>query len=285
MINPPSVLPTHLQRIVAGLSRTAKQLILLVFDLSAIAVALAIALHAPKIPVGTVGMVLLLIVIPLLSVALCWLLGLYRTVVRSAGARGPFAIGVISLITAGLLALTNRVIPQAYVSADVIYRYCFYLLVFAGGGRIVARDLLRRSSPNLDKILVYGAGVAGRRLSDALVSGHWRIVAFVDDDKQMQRASVRGIRVYSPHKIPELVSRLGVRQVLLAMPSLGRRRRREIIDTLIPLGVAVRTVPDLTDIVTGVARLEDVKDVNVADVLGRDPVPPVAHLLGAFVTG
>jgi len=285
VISLPTVLPTHLHRAVAGLSRTAKQFILVAFDLTAIAAALAIALHAPRIPVGSTGLDLLLIGIPLWSVALCWLLGLYRTVVRSAGARGPFAIGAIALITAGLLALTNRVIPQAYVSADVIYRYCFYLLVFAGGGRIVARDLLRRSSPNMHKILVYGAGVAGRRLSDALVSGHWRIVAFVDDDKQMRRATVRGIRVYSPHKIPELVKRLGVRQVLLAMPSLTRRRRREIIEALLPLGVAVRTVPDLTDIVTGAARLEDVKDVNVADVLGRDPVPPVAHLLGACVTG
>jgi FlaA1/EpsC-like NDP-sugar epimerase len=276
-------LTKQLHSMASELSRTTKQLILLGFDLAAIAIALTIALHAPRAKVATPGLTLLLIGVPLLSVLLCWVFGLYRTVVRSTGAHGPLAIGSVALITAGLLAVTNRLMPQTYVPADVIYRYCFYLLVLAGGGRLIARDLLRRSSPNMSKILVYGAGEAGRRLADALLSGRWRIVAFVDDDKQRQRATVRGIRVYSPARLPDLVQRLGVRQVLLAMPSLSRRRRGEIIEALLPLGVAVRTVPDLTDIVTGVARVDDLKDINVADILGRDPITPIDRLLDACV--
>jgi len=203
------------------------------------------------------------------------------------GSHGPFAVGAVAIISAAALAICNRLVPGIYISADVIYRYCFFLLIFVGGGRLLARDILSRSIQHSQngRVIVYGAGEAGRRLADALVSGPWKIVAFVDDNPQSHRASIRNLKVYAPTRLPALVTKFRVREVLLAMPSLSRRRRNEIINDLIPLGVAVHTVPDLIDIVTGAAAVDDVKDVNVADVLGRDPVPPVPQLLEACAHG
>jgi FlaA1/EpsC-like NDP-sugar epimerase len=270
-------------RFAAGLSRTSKQVILLSFDLCAIGASLALALRSARTPGGPEGNLLLLCAAPVLALAFFWIFGLYRSVVRSMGSHGPFAIGGVAILSAAFLALTNRLFPHAYVSADVIYRYCFFLLVLVGGGRLLARDVLRRSGSKAGRVLIYGAGEAGRQLADVLISGPWRVVAFVDDDPQLHRATIRSARVYAPERLGELVPRLRVREVLLAMPSLTRRRRNEIIQQLLPLGVAVRTVPDLTDIVAGRAQVHDVKDVNVADVLGRDPVPPIERLVDACV--
>jgi FlaA1/EpsC-like NDP-sugar epimerase len=275
--------PLRLHRLDSTLSRTAKQLILLSADVAGIGVALVIALHAPRTALGPAGHWLLLLGCPVLTVMSFWLLGLYRSVVRSSGAHGPLAVGTVALLTAGLLAVTNRMYPDSYVPADIIYRYCFYLLILVAGGRLLARDILRRSSPDSTRILVYGAGNAGRRLADALLMGRWRIVAFVDDDPQQQRATIRGTRVYSPQRLADLVATLRVSQVLLAIPSATRRRRGEIIQSLLPLGLPVRTVPDLTDLVTGEARVDDLKDINVTDVLGRDAIQPISLRIDASV--
>jgi len=277
----------RIRRFASAADRRSKQIVLLGFDLCAIGVSLALALNSAHTGAGSAALRLLLIGAPPLAIALFWLFGLYRSVVRSMGSRGPYAVGIAALLTAGLLATTNRLFPAVYVSADIIYRYCFFLLLTVAGGRMLARDFLRRAfyRPAAGRVIVYGAGDSGRRLVEALASGPWRVVAIVDDDPRLNKASIRGVRVHHPERLGELTSRLRARQVLLAMPSLSRRRRNEIIEALIPLGVAVRTVPDLAEIVAGIAAVDDLKDVNVADVLGRDPVPPVARLIDACARG
>ena len=269
------------------LGRSSKQWILLAFDLTAIGLSLGLALHSERGRTGLDGLRLLLVGAPLIAITLFWCFRLYRSVVRSIGSHGPYAVGAVAIITAGVLAATNRGFPQAYISADVIYRYCFFLLVTVAGGRMWARDLLRRTSPYpiTGRVIVYGAGDAGRRLVEVLASGPWRVVAIIDDDPQLHRATIHGVRVYPTERLADLTSSLGARQVLLAMPSLSRRRRNEIIEGLLPLGVAVRSVPDMADIVTGKASVGDLKDVNVADILGRDPVPPNAKLIDACARG
>jgi FlaA1/EpsC-like NDP-sugar epimerase len=280
---PAGAISQRFNGLASDLNRAAKRLILLGFDLCAVGASLMLALRSARVAVGDEGRLLLLVGAPAVALVLFWVFGLYRSVVRSMGSHGPFAIGTVAIISAALLAVTNRLLPDAYVSADVIYRYCFFLLVIVGGGRLLARDLLRGSSPSTHRIIIYGAGEAGRRLAEVMASGPWRAVAFVDDDAQLSRAIIRGLRVYPPRMLSTLIPKLRVRQVLLAMPSLSRRRRNEIIDGLLHLGVAVRTIPDLTDIVTGVAQVDDVKDVSAADVLGRDPAPAVNHLVDACV--
>ncbi len=109
-------------------------------------------------------------------------------------------------------------------------------------------------------------------------------VAYVDEKRALQGSTVSGIRVRSPDSLRGLIERFEIRHVLLAIPGASRRRRSEIIGSLADLGVHVQTVPDLYEIVSGAARVGDLREVSVADLLGRDPVAPQAELLGACIT-
>jgi len=110
-------------------------------------------------------------------------------------------------------------------------------------------------------------------------------VAYVDEKRSMQGATVAGVRVLSPESLPQLVRDYGVGHVLLALPAATRRRRAEIIQQLVDLGVHVQTVPDLHEIISGRASLSELRDISVADLLGRDPVAPRPALLGASIRG
>jgi FlaA1/EpsC-like NDP-sugar epimerase len=107
----------------------------------------------------------------------------------------------------------------------------------------------------------------------------------IDDDPTLQGKKVQGLEVYPPAKIETLCDQYGATRILLAMPRVRGRARREILEQLSAFPLHVQTIPDLGDIVSGKARVDDLKDVNVEDLLGRDPVPPIPELLEACITG
>jgi FlaA1/EpsC-like NDP-sugar epimerase len=111
-----------------------------------------------------------------------------------------------------------------------------------------------------------------------------RPIAYVDEKQSLQGATVAGVRVMNPDRLPALIKDYSVGHVLLAVPGATRRRRAEIIQQLVDLGVHVQTVPDLYDIVSGRASLADLRDISIADLLGRDPVAPQPGLLGASIS-
>ena len=148
------------------------------------------------------------------------------------------------------------------------------------------RDLLNRTPSTARAIVIYGAGEAGMRLAEALAaSGTLRLLAFIDDDAKRQGILMRGVRVESPDELANLVRHRGVSLVLLAMPNATRRRRSEILEALRPLGVAVQTVPELSDIVSGAAPIDDIRDVQIGDLLGRDAIPTSEDLQDACIRG
>ncbi len=253
-------------------------------DLVALVAAAFVAVYLPPRTVLDASATAILFVgAPIWVMTWLWLLGQYRTVVRSATSHGPFAIATAAFLTACAFEAIARYEPNLAVPTIVVVRFCFFLLVFVGGGRLLARDLLNRAHRGADGVLIYGAGEAGRRLAETLGSSRWRVVAFLDDDPLLQGRTVRGLRIASPAKLSGLMERYGVRQVFLAMPSISRKRRSEILKRLSDYAVAVRTVPDLTHIISGAARVDEVLDVDVADILGRDSVPPIASLMDACV--
>jgi FlaA1/EpsC-like NDP-sugar epimerase len=137
-----------------------------------------------------------------------------------------------------------------------------------------------------NRVVIYGAGTAGAQAASAMrITRSFDPVAFVDDDKALQGSIVAGIEVFSPATLEELTSEEAVKVLLLALPSLSRRRRQEILKRLEPLSVRVMTVPDLSDLMSGRARVEDVRDIDFSDLLGRDPVPPDSRLLDACIRG
>ncbi|EGU52111.1 Nucleoside-diphosphate sugar epimerase/dehydratase [Vibrio orientalis CIP 102891 = ATCC 33934] len=129
-------------------------------------------------------------------------------------------------------------------------------------------------------MLIYGAGSAGRQLAQAMRSSDsHKVEAFVDEDQSLRRSVISGIAVESVKDIPKLVAKHKISQILLAIPSASRAKRKEIINSLVHLQAEVLTVPDLKEIVEGKAKIDELKDVAIEDLLGRDPVAPKRELL------
>src|SRR6202042_3557316 len=133
-------------------------------------------------------------------------------------------------------------------------------------------------------VAIYRPGEAGTRLSPVLCSTRaFDPLVFVDDKRSLHGRMVNGIKVYPPEQLPTLIKDRNIDPIPLALPSLTRRRRREILSSLEPLGVHVQTVPEFEQLVTGNASVGDIREVDVCDLLGRDSVPPKAGLFDACI--
>lgn len=214
-------------------------------------------------------------------------MGLYRAVIRFLGPKAIFAVlsGVtfsVVLLSVILLVWPHRAVP---VSAFPIY--WAFALIYVGGSRFLVRGLLNfRWSNGTQRVVIYGAGGAGVQLATGLArSGRYHPIAFIDDSASLHGSTINGLEVFAARDLPGLVRDEGVAAVFLALPSQTRRRRQEILKTIEPLNLLVQTVPDYADILAGHARVEDVRDVDAGDLLGRDPVPPNEQLLDACIHG
>ena len=222
------------------------------------------------------------------GVALFSVLGLYRAVVRfmSVKAMGRVVLGVtLSVIAVGLCEPFGFGRP---VPLSTLAIYWALAVLYAGGSRISIRyvcyHLTKRD--NVTRVVIYGAGEAGARLCSALSGGaKFEPVAFVDDREALKGSQINGISVYRLEDLPQLAIARKIGRVLLAMPSLSHRRRREILRALEPLGLHVQSLPDLADIISGKARIDELRDVEVGDLLGRDPVPPNPTLFESCIRG
>ncbi|MEO7774117.1 MAG: nucleoside-diphosphate sugar epimerase/dehydratase, partial [Steroidobacteraceae bacterium] len=162
-------------------------------------------------------------------------------------------------------------------------------LIYVAGSRSLVRYLFfffGFSTRKAERVAIYGSGEAGARLLSVLQSSpEFAPVAFIDDKRTLQGNHINGITVYGPDKLPWLIEERGVTRVLLAMPAASRRRRREILTSLEPYGVHVQSLPELSDIIAGNARIDELRDVDVNDLLGRDPVAPNAELFRSCIQG
>ena len=213
-------------------------------------------------------------------------LRLYRSVVRYIGLREIAALVAGSVGSATVVWALGRGLDGSSVPASVSVIHALVALAWVGGSRLLARRLLVPGRGYCERVVVYGAGEAGVRLARALTPDSGLVVAaFVDDKRELQRGLIDGLPVLSPRVLPNLVRDRGVSRVLLAMPTASRRRRAEIIHDIEKLGLRVQTVPDLADLVNGQARLEDIREVDAGDLLGRDPVAPRQHLIESCIRG
>ncbi len=213
-------------------------------------------------------------------------LGLYRAVIRFLGHKAVFAVAFAVALSGLLLGLIGRALSLPALSASVITIYSCIALLYVAGSRFVVRYYLltRYLQPTVARVAIYGAGEAGARLSTVLSTTRaFDPLVFIDDNKSLHNRMVNGIKVYSPSELPDLIKAKNLDRVLLALPSLTRRRRREILSSLEPLGVHVQTVPEFEELVTGTASVGDIQEVDVCDLLGRDSVPPKAGLFDACI--
>ena len=224
----------------------------------------------------------LFFVLPTAGVAVLWSLGLYRSVARFMGAKATLAV------VKGALIIAVISYPLSFLFNDGVtprsFPIIFGLVAFMGiaGMRFAIRTayywLLGRQIEKAP-VLIYGAGGAGVQLASAVdLGGEYYPIGFVDDDRALHGRTVMGLNVYPPSQIGELIERTGTRLMLLALPSEEPNTRRRIIERLASYPIQVKTMPSLTEIIAGEA-LTQLRNVEVEDLLGRDPVPSVPDLI------
>ncbi len=224
----------------------------------------------------------------LISLPLAWSYGLYKSVVRYMG-YDLFVAGVKT--SAGAAAITSAILYFASLSETPLrwaVAYWCISFIYICGSRYSARVLLvrRRSRLERERIIIYGAGSAGSQLARGLFGGDQFLpVAMLDDDPAYYNSKVNGLDVYPPSSIGGVISSTNASRVLLAMPTASRNKRSQVLKRLAEFPVYVQTMPDMADLVSGQARIDDIKDVDVEDLLGRDPVPPNENLLSASIFG
>ena len=279
--------PAVAQTLVA-LPRNAKRAIMLAADMIALPAALWVAMvlkfdtFAP--PFRNLPSYFLVAVTS--ALVIFFALGLYRAVIRFMGPKAMLTVvGGVSLAVF-VVAAYDRVFADTQIPASGFAIYWSLALLYAVGSRFFVRYVFSRTRNGKPpaRVAIYGAGDAGARLASVLVGGpHFEPVVFVDDKKSVQGTQINGLRVFDARNLSTLVPRHRIERILLAMPSASRRRRREILSSLEPLGVHVQSLPDLSDIIAGKASIDELHDVEVSDLLGRDAVPPNPKLFESCI--
>jgi FlaA1/EpsC-like NDP-sugar epimerase len=225
-----------------------------------------------------------------LGLPIFWRFGLYATIFRHAGWNAMLALGKAAALYGALFALVFTVIgvPGTPRSVGIIQP----LLMFVGLGlsRVAVRlwlgDLYRELLDRLNApgVLIYGAGAAGKQLGASLLKmSSQRLVGFIDDDATLQGRRLDGLPVYPPADLPQVIENFKVRDVLLALPSATSERRKEIIERLLPYPVHVRTLPGMADLVSRGVGPGDLQELDIEDLLGRDPVAPDQSLMASHL--
>ena len=230
---------------------------------------------------------------PLLAIPIFLKFRLYNTIIRYIGFKSMWmtlqAVSIYSLlwgIIAFMIASQGTGSIQDVPRSIVFINWILAIVVIVGF-RMIARWALTSVSNNelITKVIIYGAGEAGRQLSIALQqTNEYKIVAFIDDEKEIQRQSLNGIEVFSPNLIENLIKKYSVTEILMAVPTLSRNRRKEIINFLEPFPVLVRSLPSVLELAKGKVRIDDLREVTIKDLLGRDSILPDQKMLSFNVT-
>ncbi len=287
-----------------GLRRRHKRLLQIIADVLLIWMALwlsfAIRLGDLDAAQPFSGHAWLFLFAPAIALPIFIRLGMYRAVLRYVG--NDALINIAKAVTLSALVLALAVYwysgPSALVPRSMVFNYWWLCLLLLGGLRLVMRQYFTgnwldtaggRHAAELAgvaKIAIYGAGAAGNQLVAALRMGRtMRPVAFIDDDVGVANQTIGGLKVFPSKKIQQLIDQVGVDEILLAIPSASRVRRREILALLEQYPVRVRTIPGFMDLASGRVKVEDVQEVDIADLLGRDAVPPQQALFERCIKG
>lgn len=214
--------------------------------------------------------------------------GLYRAIFRYSGWPALLAVARAVGIYGILYASIFTAIGISEVPRTVGIIQPILLLLFVGASRALARVwlgdqyqiILKQASR--PKVLIYGAGVAGRQLVSAIANSHeMQVVGFLDDDDRLHGHVLNGQPIYNPADLAHIAQTLAINDVLLAMPGIGRKRRNEILSQIRTARVSVRTLPSMIDLAQGKVSVSDIRELDIDDLLGREPVMP-NHILLAM---
>ena len=221
--------------------------------------------------------------------------GLYRAIIRYLGMQAIWTVVKATMlyeILFAILILMSNVqgVPRTVYAIQVIL-----LLIIVGGTRLIARWWINsmqngsnypaRNKKLVPPVIIYGAGASGMQLASALKQSYqYRPVAFIDDAVEFHNQQINGLTVFPFTKLSHLIELHGVTNLFLALPSVARGRRNQLIRLLEPYSLHVRTLPSLIDLADGKVNVSDIQEVDIADLLGREAVAPIKYLLQANIT-
>jgi len=271
------------------LPRKYKRALLLIFDISAITISIflsfSIRLGHFYLPSENSNFLALIFLALLIAIPIFIAFKLYFQVVRYVSFNSIWQLTKAISLYAVLWGLIVFMLALEGIPRSVILINWLLSLTTICGSRLLARWILTEFSSYSDNVyqtcvLIYGAGSAGRQLNDSLREAKdYKPIAFIDDSKELYGQSMNGLFIYSQDKIARLIEKYDIRQVLLAIPSLSRSRRAEIIEFLEPFPIAVRSLPGVSDIIKGKVNINDLLEIDIRDLLGRDSVIANKRLL------
>jgi FlaA1/EpsC-like NDP-sugar epimerase len=231
------------------------------------------------------------IVSVILALPIFWLFGFYKTIFRYSGSSIMFSVSFSSLVYGLLYFLVFGIYGVADIPRSVGLLQPMLLFFAVLGSRLFVKYLIgenflvKNKSRFLKKTLVYGAGSAGQQLVSALAnSNELKVVGFLDDDDKIHGQILQGQEIYSPLKISDLINLKEIQLVLLALPSISRSRRNEILNNLSYYPLQVQTLPKIADIIQERISFSNIKDLDVDDILDRDQILPNHTLLSKNIT-
>jgi len=231
----------------------------------------------------------LMISVPIIFIPIFIKLGLYRAVIRFIDYKIIYVVVFgVTLSVIALAALAAFSMHMIGLSRGVFGVYWICAIMYVAASRFLARGYFLRASGFADgvRVAIYGAGASGNQLAQALNhAGEYRPVAFVDDKAELQGATVAGIRVYTPNALGKLVADKGITKILVAMPSLSRAQHRRILGQLEPLKIKTMVTPPIKSLINGSARVQDIREIEIEDLLGRDAVEPDQDLMAQCIIG
>ncbi len=229
----------------------------------------------------------LIVAVPLLSIPVFIRIGLYRAVLRYIDQKmvGVIVIGVsLSVLGLAFIGVMTHIMG---LSRGVLGIYWAAAILYVGASRLLARAYLNEvdRNENAVQIAIYGAGKGGVQLANALRdSDEYACVAFIDDDKHLHGSSIAGIKISAPGDLPALIKQFDLKEILLAMPTVSKARQKQILDQLESYKLRIKVTPSIKSLINGELRVQDIRDVEIEDLLGRDAVEPDARLLAICIT-
>jgi FlaA1/EpsC-like NDP-sugar epimerase len=288
---------THLDKLINTFSNDRKYAILACADVSLflLSISIAIGLEAGFELMATElwrysSFVMLEISIEIGSF---WYFGIYQQVLRHAS--GEFMVTVAKAIFVSSLAIfaIDRICLGDTIPTAVIIGNGTISLILSISFRSIVRLLRRKMHHHRDDtpkvagsgVVIYGAGSDGCLLAQALAGENGKkLIGFVDDNPDLQGRTVRGIKVYAPAELLKLKASIGFEEILLAMPSIDSHRKRELTQRLKILGVPVKTVPSINELLNGNVSVDTACEIDLEDLLGRKAIAARPELLQHDIT-
>ncbi|KQN74817.1 nucleoside-diphosphate sugar epimerase/dehydratase [Devosia sp. Leaf64] len=278
-----------------SLPRFSKRVIIVAFDVLALSFALWASFSlrfGSWTPPNTIGQFVMIGSAPLVAIPIFARLGLYRAVIRYLPERALWSILQATSLAAGcwlLLVFLSAMSGYTIVPRSVPILYWAIATMLIGSSRFLVKRFLwssRTTQAKHRQILVYGAGESGAQLVTALRrNGGDRIVGFIDDNSSLHGRDVAGIRVFPLSHFERLVEQHGIDEVILSIPSLTSQRKQEIIARVSGQGVKIKTLPPISELVSGKYLVSQIRDIEIDELLGRSTVPADRALVREIIEG